>query len=545
MQLIDYSELTAGESFSRLYLDYLGNYASVEQYFGGNFRDSADWGRTLANVGARTMNRAGLVQILQDQNRDFHCGIRTLANIDHLINDNALAVVSGQQVGLFTGPLYTVYKALTAVKLAQQLSEAHPDYEFVPVFWLEGEDHDVDEVTQVSLFNRSNELVDLRYEVPGRATGKNLGPVGPLEFGDTLESFFVQLEQALLPTEFTPRVLDLFRTAYQPGMTFTRAFVHLFNVLFEDSGLVFFDPHDARAKRMLMPVFKREITGESRTCQLVIGQSESLENHYHAQVKPRPINLFLFHGGGRFAIEPHTDGFSLKGTRQTFSREEMIHLVESEPEKFSPNVVLRPICQDALFPTAAYVAGPSEIAYFAQFKPLYAEFSIPEPIIYPRASVTVLEERVEKIIQRYQLRLADFGRDVESLKEQVASQISELKLDDVFQSVQADAARVVSQLRPTLQALDPTLLPPLENTISKSAGNLQLLKEKAVAAQKRQHEAALRQIDKASASLFPGSALQERRLNIIYFLNKYGLEFIRWLNGEIVIDRFKHQVVTL
>jgi bacillithiol biosynthesis cysteine-adding enzyme BshC len=328
-------------------------------------------------------------------------------------------------------------------------------------------------------------------------------------------------------------------------MTFARSFVHLLNVLLEDSGLIFFDPSDARAKRICAPVFHQELTSNSRTCKAVIEQSESLEKHFHAQVKPRPINLFYNHTNGRYGIEPRADGFSLKGIRQTFRTDDLLQLLHTFPEQFSPNVVLRPICQDALFPTIAYVAGPAEIAYFAQFASVYKEFGIIEPIIYPRASLTILEERVEKVLHRFQLRFVDLFRDVELLKQQVATHISDLNLEDTFASTRSDIERVMSQLRPTLQALDQTLLPPLDTTIGKAIQNVEILKEKAIAAQKRQHESALRQVERAAAALFPGGALQERSINILYFLNKYGLDFPRWLDSEIVIDRFKHQVVIM
>ncbi len=545
MHFIEYNELSSGETFSRLFLDYVGNFDAVAPFFNGNYRSDDDWRAVLQRVSARTLDRSSLVQILQDQNRNFQCGVRTLANIDKLINDNCVAVVTGQQVGLFTGPLYTIYKALTAIKLAHSLASRFPEYEFVPVFWLEGEDHDVEEITGVSFFSASNEFASLRYAVPGFVPGKNMGSVGSMELSESVDALFAELERQLLPTEFTPKVLELLRAAYQRGMTFNRAFVHLFNVLVEDSGLIFFDPADTRSKKMLAPVFHHELTAGSRTCQLVIDQSEALEKRFHAQVKPRPINLFLLHAGGRHPIEPHSDGFTLKGVRQHFRQDDLLQLLQTFPEQFSPNVVLRPICQDALFPTVSYVAGPAEVAYFAQFGPVYREFDLVMPIIYPRASMTILEERIEKTIHRFQLRFADLFRDVELLKQQVAVHISDLDLNAVFATSQEDLERVLSQLRPTLQALDQTLLGPLDTTVGKSVQNLNVLKEKAIAAQKRQHEAALRQVERAAGALFPGGALQERSLNIVYFLNKYGLEFIRWIDGELVIDRFKHQVVTL
>ena len=228
-----------------------------------------------------------------------------------------------------------------------------------------------------------------------------------------------------MPTEFTTKVLDLFRSAYRPGTTLSKAFVYLLNVLLENSGLIFLDPNTPEVKQLLSPIFKQELTNISKSCQLVISESERLEQKYHAQVKPRSVNLFLHQPGGRFGIEPHPDGFALKGARQYFTTEELLNLLEQSPESFSPNVVLRPICQDFLLPTISYVAGPAEIAYFAQFKLLYEYFDIPEPLIYPRASLTIIEERVQKIIDKFDLKLLQvfqehlFGGEIRFLGYQV------------------------------------------------------------------------------------------------------------------------------
>jgi bacillithiol biosynthesis cysteine-adding enzyme BshC len=546
MNWIPYSELQADETgFPRLYVDYIEHYNLVQGYYGGNFRDEKHWRERLQAVLEHKRNRSALVQVLLNQNRDFHCGVRTLANIDLLLNDNTVAIVTGQQLGILGGPLYTMYKTLTALKLAEDLSHRFPEYSFVPVFWLEGEDHDLEEVSSFSFFNSSNDVVRLRYEHDRNSDGKNVGAVGSVPFNDSIDALLDTLQQALIPTEFSPQVMDLLRTAYQKEMTFSKAFVHLMNVLLEDSGLIFFDPHNPDTKKMLVPVFEHELKDYAKTCQLVIHQSELLEQQYHAQVKPRAVNLFLFHKGGRYAIEPHPEGFSLKGARWTASQEGILSLLHSDPNLFSPNVVLRPICQDFLLPTLAYVAGPAEVSYFAQFKLLYDEFGIPEPIIYPRASATIVEERIQKIIDKYKLRINDLFSDIELLKGRIATRISDFKTEDLYSNTAGTITESLTSLKDGLASIDPTLVPALEHSLTKIHNILAILKEKTLAAQKRQHEIVLRQLEKAAGSVFPHSTMQERELNIIYFLNKYGLEFLRWLRGELITDRFMHQVIDI
>ena len=400
-------------------------------------------------------------------------------------------------------------------------------------------------MSSFSFLNSSNELQQLRYHNEDKTSGSNLGAVGSVNLDESIGMLFSSLHQALLTTEYSPKVFELFETAYQKGMTFSRAFIHLVNVLLEDSGLIFFDPHNPDTKKILTPIFEQELNNISRTCQLVITQSELLEKQYHAQVKPRAVNLFLFYNGGRYAIEPHEQGFSLKGTRKTFSKEEILGFLNTDPNLFSPNVILRPICQDYLFPTLAYIAGPSEVAYFAQFKLLYEHFGIPEPIIYPRCSATIVEDRIQKIINKYGLQSKDFFTDLDALKGRITASISDFKVEELFSNTFGTVSESLTSLKDGLKSIDPTLVPAMENTLVRIQGALNGLKEKTISAQVRQNEISLRQLDRVAISLFPNSNLQEREMNIIYFLNKYGLELLRWLRSELVLDKFMHQVINL
>lgn len=543
-QKIAYKDLPLEEiGFSKLFSHYVTDYSLVASFFNGDYRDTTVWQSHCTSVAERTIDRSKLVQILLNQNRSFQCNVHTLSNIDQLINDTTFAVVTGQQVGICTGPLYTLYKILTSVKLTKSLNQQFPEYHFVPVFWLESEDHDYSEASQISLLTKTNELKTFSYEIPNKQILKNVTPVGSIEFDETVHLFFNELQDSLLHTEFTPKVFELFRSAYSPGMTFTRAFVHILNVLLDDAGVIFINPADPLLKQLLKPVFYKELTHVSRTSQLVITQSDALEVHYHAQVKPRAVNLFLNHNNGRYAIEPKENGFFLRGTRQHFTHEHLLSLLDTSPELFSPNVVLRPICQDYILPTIAYVAGPSEIAYFAQFKLVYEDFALPMPLLYPRASITILEERPHDILKKYNLTILDAFQEKEFLQKKIVDRLSDFKIDPLFANTAGTIEESLITLKDGLEKIDPTLVPVLENALKKIHAHLNVLKEKTQAAQVRQYEVALRQIDRAITSIFPASTLQERVLNVLYFLNKYGLEFVRWLNEEMDLDTQHHQII--
>ncbi len=546
MNWIEFKELgTSQETFSPLFVDYVSDYDKVRDFFPGDVKDSASWEDAFVRVGSLERDRSGLVQILSRQNRDFHCGVQTLSNIDSLLNDSTYAVVTGQQVGLFTGPLYTIYKTLTAIKLARKLNEQYPGKQFVPVFWLAGEDHDLAEVSSVGLIDNQNNFRSLEY-VPEALKGTtNPGAVGNIELDEGLGEFLESVTGVLVPTEFSEKVMELFHTAYQKGMTYNKSFVHLMNDLLVDSGLIFIDPGDPEVKKVLSPVFEKEVHEASLTSQLMIERSAELERRYHAQVKPKSINLFLLHKRGRYLIEQRNEGYGLKGSRQQFTREEMEEMLREKPDLFSPNVVLRPVCQDLLLPTAAYVAGPAEVAYMAQLGPVYDRFGVPQPLVYPRASATIIEDKVGKVLERFSLDVSDFYRDVELVKQQVAVQVSEVNFDELFGGTKASLDDVLRSLGKGLEKIDPTLMGALKNAQEKIKFQVDALGQKAIAAQKRKDEITMRQIEKAAFHLFPGGVFQERQINVLHYLNKYGLEFLRWLDGELIVDRFKHQIIRM
>jgi bacillithiol biosynthesis cysteine-adding enzyme BshC len=544
MNWIEYRQLpaTAG-GYSELFLDYLTNYETVRGFFPTNFRDDAALEKVMQRVGARTLDRKTLIDILLEQNRGYNSSSQSLENINRLAKPETYAIVTGQQVGLFGGPLYTLYKAITTISLAERLRIKYPRKDFVPVFWLEGEDHDLAEMNQAGLLDRGNTPVKVSYLPGGQMPERNVGPVGELTFDAALDKTFRELEEDLAPTEFTGSLLAGLRECYAQGRTFNKSFAAWLNVLVGDHGLVFLSSNHPGVKRILAPLFVKELEEYPQSSQIVISRSAELEDRYHAQVKPKSINLFLFHKGGRYAIEPREVDFSLKGTRAFFQKDELLRIAQEKPEQLSPNVVLRPLCQDTLLPTLCYVAGPSEIAYHAQIEPLYEHFGVTQPILYPRASVSLLQSGVTRALEKYGLDLTEFFGNVDRVSAKVVDQISEIKLDPLFRNAENSVHESLSELKFGLKEIDPTLLGALNNVVTKIDAHLKVLEEKSVAAQKRRNETAVRQIEKAAAGLLPGGNLQERELSALYFLNRHGFGFVAWLFAHIDIAGFKHQVL--
>ena len=546
MNWIDYRQLpSSAGGYSDLFFDYLNDYSRVSPFFRTDFRENASYETILSALQEhQSPHRNTVSEILLEEHREFGAPERTLTNIASLRKPTTFAVVTGQQVGLLGGPMYTVLKTLTTIVLSRRLKEKYPRWDFVPVFWLEGEDHDFPEMNHTQVLDAQGALVNVEYLPGGVLPERNPGPVGEMIFDSSLEHTLSVLGSALPRTEFTDALMANVKTCYREGTTFNVAFARWIQHLFPDAGLVFISANHPGLKRILSPLFVREVTEYPATSQIVIGQSAELEQRYHAQVKPKSINLFLFHKGGRYLIEPRESDFSLKGTRHFIPPEELQRIAAETPELLSPNVILRPLVQDTLLPTVAYVAGPSEIAYHAQLAPLYQHFGIVQPVIFPRASVTIVEERVQRVLEKFGLDITELFGDTAKLTQRVVEQISEIKLDEMFARVSGGLSESLNELKFGLGEVDPTLTGALENAIGKITTTVNLLKEKSIAAQNRQHETAVRQIEKAVGGILPGGALQERQVSILHFLNKYGPDVVRWLEHHVEITGFKHQLLT-
>lgn len=540
---INFSNIPANQN---LFLDYIEEFENVSKFYSKNFRDKDKFLTHFNKLTTQNKeHRYNLSQIIDNQYKNLNLSEETKKNIELLKSSNTIAIVTGQQLGIFTGPLYTLYKSLTAVKLAKNLKEEFPEFNFVPVFWLEGDDHDFDEVRTISILNNENNLVDISYH-DGVEEELNRGSIGQLKFNENINLIYDELQNSLRDTEFKASLIDLLKTIYTPNKTFLDSFKELMFNLFDRYGLIIFNPLDDQIKKLLKPIFKKSINEYKFHSTALVERSAELEEIYHAQVKVKAINLFYIDEKERLLIEPTETGeLRLKGKRKKFSFDEMINLIDNSPEKFSPNVLLRPICQDYLFSTGFYVAGPSEISYFAQVNPLYEFFSIEEPFIYPRASCTIIEKGVNQVLNKYNLSVLDIFVEQKKLIENIIQASSELNTEKVFNEAGKELINIFNNITGNITKVDMTLEDFSKKTLQKVQQLLEYLRSKTSEAEKRKYEITIRQLTKVQNVLYPKQNLQERELNLIYFVNKYGMDFLNWLYDEIKIDKFHHQILEM
>lgn len=531
---------------TKLFLDYLYDFDKVKGFYKYNFRDKEQFIAKFKQLSESPKEfRNELATIINNQYKSLNPSSKTLKNISLLKNKETIAVVTGQQLGIIGGPLYTFYKIITVIKLCSHLSERYDNYHFIPVFWLEGDDHDFDEVRSINVLNDNNELIKISYNDQPTEEEQNRGSIGHLKFKESIIQFLNDFENQLRNTEFKNPLMENLKSFYHEGKTFKEPFKELLFWLFDQYGLVIFDPQDAKIKELLKPVFKKEISDFRNHTEKLVNISANLEELYHAQVKIRPINLFYNYDEGRYVIEPIDNEFRLKGKRKKFSLDEINNLIEAEPEKFSPNVLLRPICQDFLFPTGFYIGGPSEVAYFAQVLPLYEFYNIDPAIIYPRSSITILERALKSVLDKYGMSLTDIFTDPNKLKNQIINNVSDKNLEEIFKGTKNQIDLAFDNLKEKLFELDKTMGDVTSKYRLKVLGYIDELNGKATESQKKRYEITLRQIDKASANLFPNMNLQERELSFFHYANKYGIDVLKKIFDELAINKFEHQVVEL
>ncbi|HMK39490.1 MAG TPA: bacillithiol biosynthesis BshC, partial [Bacteroidota bacterium] len=288
MEWLDYRQLPpAAGGFSELFYDYLYEYDKVRQYFPSDFRENESFESVMKGIDDARIDRTLLQQVLAAQNSTGGESARTTENVRLLGKKGSYAVVTGQQVGLFGGPLYTLYKAITAVGLAQKLTLKFPGKNFVPVFWIEGEDHDFQEMNHIVVLDGENVPVRIEYLPGGVMPEKNVGAVGEMVFDDAITGTIDRLESSLARSEYTPALIASLRENYAPGATFNRAFQAWMNRMLPGSGIVFLYPGEPRLKKLLSPLFVRELREFPRISQMVIQRSAELERRYHAQIKTK------------------------------------------------------------------------------------------------------------------------------------------------------------------------------------------------------------------------------------------------------------------
>ena len=522
---------------------YVYDFASVATMFAGNPANTEDWRRALTRVQQAPRDREAIVRLLDRQLEQRGAPAEARRAAAELADPGAVAVVTGQQAGLFGGPLYTLLKAVTAIQLAARLREAY-GAPAVPVFWVDEEDHDWDEIRSADVLdvNLTPQRITLP-DVPGARTQM----VSRLALDAGIEQAISDLERLMAKSEYTAEVIGALRRHYRPGAGMATAFAGWIESLLGRHGLVVFQAADPAAKPIVADLFVRELEHPGRTASLARDAgAELMRLGHHPQVEPAEDSLALFYidDAGRLPIKSRGGGDCLVGDSAQ-SCQSLIDRARATPEHFSPNVLLRPLVQDRLFPTICYVGGPSELAYQAQLRDIYPAFGVEAPLLYSRASATLLDSGAARFLDRHRLPLeALHAQDDSTLNRVLESQLPpslERALEDAARGISNGAAAFKAEVR----GLDPTLAGAVDTTAEHMQRELKTLHHKIIQAAKRKDDTLRRQLERTRNLAFPGGHPQERSLNIVFALNRYGLALTDRLVEHLPLETGKHYVLTL
>jgi bacillithiol synthase len=514
---------------TRLFDDFIHDFDKVRKFYAQSPLDGSWWEAERQRIDYPEARRKAVVAVLERQNREFGAADKTMQNIQRL-REGAPAVVTGQQVGLFGGPLFCLLKAISVAQLAERTGA-------VPVFWLSSEDHDLAEIDFVNLAG-ADHLQKFSVNVPH----KEDAPVGTVVFGDEITAAVKQVEALFGISE----VSDALVAGYRKGESFAGAFARFYAKILSDLGIVFLDPLEAELHRVAHPLYRAALERSDEINQALLAREHELETAgYHAQVKVTPSHTLCFYleDGARTPIRHDGEGF-LIGARK-FSRAELLAETERCPERFSANVLLRPVIQDYLLPTLCYVGGPAEIAYFAQAQAVYRHLSSRVTPVVPRIFATLVEPRQAKLLHRYELKLPDIFVGPEKLKEAIGDQALP---ESVMKSLDAAGQHLdhdMEAIRQSLEKLDRTLADAAENAGSKMRYQLQALRDKAARAEARKSTELQHHADELSVMLYPNKELQEREIGAAYFLLKHGRGLVEDLKQNLKYGCPEHQVLML
>jgi bacillithiol synthase len=525
----------------RFAADYAYDFNAVAPFFSGDPADRQAWARAIARTQVHVRQRAEIASVLAGQQERRGAPEPARAAVRLLTDARTVAVLTGQQAGLFGGPLFTLLKALTALSLAQRVSREH-GIPCVAIFWIDAEDHDWDEVRSCTVFDGSlhPETVSLPAHLGDEPT-----PVAAVRLDASITTALDQLGQLLPDTEFRVEVLAMLRRAYTPGAGVADAFGTLLEQVLGSRGLVVYDSSDPAAKPLVSRVFAHELSAPGETARRAADAgSDLVARGYHAQVHAQHDTLALFRlGQGRRSIRQQDGHFVVGG--EPIATDALQREAIERPAGFSPNVLLRPIVQDTLFPTVCYVAGPNELAYLGQLRGVYEHFGVPMPLMFPRASATLLDSAAMRFLAKYNVALESLqAQDEAALNDLLKAQIPESvehAFADASLAIDAKMARLVE----AIPAIDPTLEHTARSTLGRMQHDLQTLHGKMISAAKRRDETLRRQFTRTRALAFPDGHAQERTIGFISFLNLYGPSLIDRLEAELPLDLGSHWIITI
>ncbi len=518
-----YITLEETKYFPKTLIDYINGEPYLAPFY--EYKPvTADFKKAIEDRGKAHLNRAVLVEVLKERygKNAPDTSESTRKNIERLASGNCFTVTTGHQLCLFTGPLFFIYKIITTVNLTLELARQYPEYHFAPVYWMASEDHDFAEINHTYIFGK---------KLIWNPTAPPEGPVGSLSC-DSLKPVIDELFTLMGDSGKNSGLQELLSEAYLNHATLSEAVFYLVDRLFNRYGLIIIDADDSRLKKEFLPVIKNELLNHTSSGLMEETNRKLKSAGIEPQVYHRELNLFYMDENGRNRIEKTENGYIVVNTGKTFSKEEIISTAHSSPEKFSPNVVLRPLYQQIILPNVCYVGGPSEVAYWLQLKEIFNYYHVSYPVIAPRCSAMIIDKPASERMKKLHIKVKDLFSDTEEIIKDFVVRNS--NADTGFEDEKDKLKLVYDAIVQKTKQTDPTLVSIPEAELQKQYNALKGLETKLIRAQKQKLESSVNQLRKLKEKLFPEGQLQERHDNFIPFYLLYGRLFIDMLADNLV-----------
>ncbi|WP_031427820.1 bacillithiol biosynthesis cysteine-adding enzyme BshC [Flavimarina sp. Hel_I_48] len=503
--------------FSKIICDYLEKKESITSFYHRSAEIESFKAQIKEKKSFTAENRQILVKTLQNQYKSIKISQKTAENIDLLEKDSTFTITTGHQLNLFTGPLYFLYKIIHTITLSQKLKSHYPEQDFVPVYWMATEDHDFDEINYFNLNGKK-----FRWNRTD-ITDNNKGAVGEL-FTEGLDAVHEQFCAEIGSTRIAKKLCNLFSESYLEHKNLTEATRYLANELFAEYGLVIIDANAAALKRNFIPFMERELK-EQISFKTVEKTTEKLEKSgYSIQVSPREINLFYLKDGLRERIIERDGAFFVHDTQMEFSQEEILKELQNYPERFSPNVIMRPLYQEVILPNLCYIGGGGELAYWLELKDYFEAVQVPFPILMLRNSALIMTEKQFDKAKKMDLEIADLFQDNNDLVNRRIRKISNIDID--FSPQKEHLINQFEEMYTIAEKTDVTFLGAVKAQEVKQLKGLDHLEKRLLKAQKRKLGDEVKRLTALQLELFPRENLQERINNFSEFYIEYGEKLI-------------------
>jgi bacillithiol synthase len=500
--------------FSKIVSDYLNHAKELQPFYQNHF--------TLEGIEAAIKARQAfpqqrniLVEELKNQYQNISISSLLEKNIEFLSEENTFTITTAHQPNIFTGPLYFIYKILHAIKIAQQLSKELPAYNFVPVYYMGSEDADIDEIGTIFINGE-------KYQWQTNQTGA----VGRMKVDKAFIALIDKMHGQIGNEKYGEELISIFKKYYKEGSTIQQATLELVNEFFGEYGLIVLIPDNKNLKRIFIGVVKKELT-EQFSYKAVEATIAELQKHYKVQAGGRELNLFYLNENKRDRIEFHNSQFTIHNSLLTFSQQEILNELETYPERFSANVILRGVFQETVLPNIIFIGGGGEIAYWLELKRVFEAVNVPYPVLILRNSLLLVNEKQKEKISQLCFESKDFFKDELYLINKIVEKNS---TNDISLEKQIDQLKEFYQhIKLITSEVDNSLPQHVEALQTKALQRIIELEKKMLRAERKKFDTEQRQIQKLRSQLFPNNSLQERTENIAGFYAKYGKELIKIL----------------